>query len=192
MQRTRAESSLQRSLELEDGAPPLAPSPSIGMGSGATPTTTASGASRYFNTPRGRLLQMLAAEAAAAHKELSLRETREGLPPSYSEVLGAVDAALLHSAGSSPSRIPRQASGHGGGAVDAAAAAMRPVAYRSPSRIPRPAALGLPPSPFAAGDENAGSVPASPDKEQPAAGVAGRFGQALSSSIENLRGFYHQ
>lgn len=192
MQRTRASSSLQRSLELEGGAAPPAPSP-LGTASGTTPTTSttsasAGGASRYFNTPRGRLLQTLASEAAAAQKERSLAGAREGLPPSYSQVLGVVDAAL-QGAVPSPSKIPRQASARAGSSVaseeSAEAAAQMPV-YRSPSKIPRPARLGLPQAPVT--DENAFSLPSSPDKEQPTAdGAAARFGRALSSSIENLQ-----
>ena len=194
MQRTRAESSLQRSIEqLEEFD-----SPSVGPAATAT-TASTGGASRYFNTPRGRLLQTLAAEAAAAQKERSLRETREALPlpPTYSSVLGAVDAAL-QSAGTSPSKIPRlPSSARGGGTAHAtamegavAAKLRAPASFnKSPSRIPRPAALGIPPAPRHA-DENLGSAPASPDKDLPAAsaGSVGRFAGALRSSIENLRG----
>jgi hypothetical protein len=193
MQRTRAESSLQRSIEqLEEFD-----SPSVGPA--VTTTTSTGGASRYFNTPRGRLLLTLAAEAAAAQKERSLRETREALPlpPTYSSVLGAVDAAL-QSAGTSPSRIPRLPSARGGSAahastVEAAAAKLRaPASFnRTPSKFPRPAALGIgiPPAPRHA-DENVGNAPASPDKDLPAApsGSVGRFAGALRSSIENMRG----
>lgn len=192
MQRTRAESSLQRSIEQLDEFD----SPSVAPAVTAT-TTSTGGASRYFNTPRGRLLQTLAAEAAAAQKERSLRETREALPlpPTYSSVLGAVDAAL-QSAGTSPSKIPRLPSARAGSAahaatIEAAAAKLRaPTSFnRSPSKIPRPAALGIPSAPRHA-DENLGSAPASPDKDLPAApaGSVGRFAGALRSSIENLRG----
>ena len=191
MQRTRAESSLQRSLELEGDVPaPLTAvsSSPLGTGTGAPPSTTTSvSASRYFNTPRGRLLQALAAEAAAAQKERSRRETREVLPASHSGVLGTVDPA-----GSSPSKIPRQPSVRGnadGAAMDAAEAASLRVVYRSPSKIPRPTLLGVPPGQDS--DENVGSLPPSPDKVQsPAAGAVARFGRALSSSIENMHGFY--
>jgi hypothetical protein len=184
MQRTRAESSLQRSMDVEALEDDLGPSASETAACGASTTPTASGVTgvssisgpsgvgRYLNTPRGRLLQTLAAEAAHAQKERSLRDIKAAVP-TYSGVMGAVDAAL-RSAASSPTKIPLAACPSGG----------IPAHYASPSKIPRPAALAL----CAGGsdDENLGSsAPPSPAKEAPAA--APRWGGALRASVENLR-----
>lgn len=98
MQRTRAESSLQRSIEeLEDsgaggssvaggaGAPSSALS---GFTAASASTSRASRLNDLANTPRGRLLQQLAAEATAAQRERGLRDARQAAPqpPSYSQV----------------------------------------------------------------------------------------------------------
>ena len=76
-------------------------------------------------------VQTLAAEAAQAQKERSLRDSRSAvpMPPTYSGVMGAVDAALEAAHGPSPTRIPR--------AAPSGASSARPH-YTSPSKIPRP------------------------------------------------------
>ncbi|KAL4459030.1 hypothetical protein ABPG75_013895 [Micractinium tetrahymenae] len=241
MQRTRAESNLQRSVDVEDlddigpsasqtmqGVSPAGGGAHSGLGYGAvsgpaesmatsaTSSSIVSGpsgvAGRYLNTPRGRLLQTLAAEAAQAQKERSLRQACEAvpLPPSYSAVMGHVEAALQHqqqqqgnhqqcSASSSPrSRIPRAAPAPALMLRDGHGSAAQPQ-YRgaSPSKIPRPAPLALPAQgrrqQYEDEGENMeyGSMPASPDKERPAGGgsAAARLGAAalvLRGSIENL------
>lgn len=165
MQRTRAESSLQRSVgELEQESPPRSPLssalslPSASAGSApsatgpaASASTSTSRASRlnsdFASTPRGRLLQQLAAEATAAQRERSLRGRREALPepPSYSAVMARVDEAL-QSAGTSPAkgalatsptRLPKPSST--GAGQQGAKGYLSPGA--SPSKIPRAAAI---------------------------------------------------
>jgi hypothetical protein len=89
--------------------------------------------------------------------------------------MGEVDAALRAtgiSPGKPPTSLPWGAS------------------LRTVQRGPLPGPLPVPPSPFEANDENAYSLPASPDKAPPApgAGFAARWGRALSGSLENMRG----
>ena len=144
---------------------------------------------RYLgdSTPRGQLLRLLAAEAAAAHKERSLRQSM-GAPSAagFDDVMAIVDGCLDsagNSAAPSPSRIPR------------AAPAAQPAGRRarSPSRIPSPSKITSPQksSRFASrlslrhsgpsADENGGgSGPPSPAK-------AGQYarGNPMRGSIEN-------
>lgn len=131
------------------------------------------------------------------------------LPPSYSAVLGNVEAALegqqqreqQRSASASPrSRIPGAPPAPATMPYDGACAAAQPLYLgASPSKIPRPAPLALPAQGrrqrYEGGDENVGygSMPASPDKERPAGGgsaaAAARLGAAalvLRGSVENL------
>ncbi len=129
------------------------------------------------------------------------------LAPSYSAVLGTVEAALQ---GGQPCEQQRSASSSPRSWIPGVPPAPGPVQrggwdttaqplYRgaSPSKIPRPAPLALPAlhrQRYEDGGENVGygSMPASPDKEHPAGGAnaaAARLGAAslvLRSSVENL------
>lgn len=243
MQRTRAESSLQRSTDveehpqhhhqdahpgygygphelegeeedMEDPGPSASetmglgsPSASGAAGADMSPGVTsgpalsgATGVARYLNTPRGRLLQTLAAEAVAVqvqrgqaqHAAAEAAQAEASLP-SYTDVLDSVEAAL-QTAGPSPSKIPRA----GGRAHPGPGGRHQQQQYAggSPSRIPRPAALSIPVIQHQQQyqqqqrhrylDENV-SAPASPDKEAPSAGVTTmRPAGVLRGSIENL------
>ena len=88
-----------------------------------------------------------------AQKERSLRDTHME-PPSYEEVLKAVESALH--GGASPTKIPRPAGGLG---------LPRRASYLSPTRIPK-MGVNVP------GNENLGSAPTSPDKVAPCRGLA--------------------
>lgn len=149
--------------------------------------------SRLLTTPRGQLLRTLAAEAAAAQKQRSLRATHQ-TGPSIDEVLAVVDGALsargaAPTAGGapapSPSRIPKPGYAVPVGSSQPVPAAGASLYGRSPSKIPRLASSRLS---MGRQDENSGGIsgagPPSPGK-----GKLGAGGQAnpLRSSVENLR-----
>lgn len=163
MQRTRANSSLQRSasLEVEDLSPggvsgpqDASPAPSTLDAPSTGATSLASRINYLGGSPRGRLLAQLAAEVAAGQREREAAQAAREAPapdaPSYSQVLSAVDQALRSAGASpvkaySPSKLPRPS-------ATAAGAGRGPSsAHASPSKIPRLAAL---PS----ADENAGTA----------------------------------
>lgn len=127
MQRTRARGSMQRSLEeLEaeeqenvaralSGSPLSMPSASAGSAAGpaasagrAASITTASSGRDLAATPRGALLQQLAAEATAAAAAARPRSDQRPAQPTYSAVMAKVDDAL-RSANASPTRLPKPA-----------------------------------------------------------------------------------